>query len=302
MSDTTKQESNGKQSFSAADLDKALTDLIQTVSPYPSHKRELAFLVSAQQCVQACIQTNTDRDGYLVYEMARSPYCQFAFFGYILNQNQDYCFGRCSLPATEEYPEKSAKKQERDILFDKQRQLLFRIASSCIYPVKASDVYEYARSCPDFFFVDEITLYYGGAGRTCVDTHMTRLLYSEAEAISFARKYLVEKAPKINYREIFKDLIEYMEDNTPIKSFLARYDIDALFPQEDIWIGANKFKGILEKEVMLRDDFKKSFRSFSGENDWLRPYLRITKQYEEIGALYNRLVFNFETGCAWQVE
>jgi hypothetical protein len=302
MSDSKNIVAGKKDSFSLSDLYNALTSLAETVAIYPSLKKDLAWIEAVQKSVNVCIHNNTDKDGYFVYEMARSPFFQYALSNFILHQNQDYHLGKCSLPATENYPDKSPQKLERDALFDKQRKHLFHVAESLVYPIKAEDVYDYARSCPDFVFVDEITLYYGGAGRTCVDTHMTRLLYSRAEAISFAKKYLVEKAPKINYREIFKALIEFMEDNTPIKSFLARYDIDVLFPHEDIWIGANKFNGILEKEVILRDDFKKIFRSFSGENDWLRPYLRITNQYEEIGVLYNRLYFNFETGCAWQIE
>jgi hypothetical protein len=293
---------NTNQQYKASDLYDTLTLLVEILSQYPSLKREFALLVSVQKCIHECINTNTDSDGYFIYEMARSPYFQYAFFNYILSQNKDYCFGTCSLPPTEAYPEKSPQKLERDALFDQHRKLLFHIAKNLLYPIKVRDVYEYARSCPDFVFVDEITFYYGGAGRTCFDIHMTRLLYSEAEAISFAKKYLVEKTPEINYREIFRALIEFMEDNTAIKAFLAGHDIDALFPQKGIWIGADKFKGILEKEVMLSDDFKKSFRSFSGQGDWLRPYLRITKQFEEIGALYNRLVFDCETGCKWIIE
>ena len=287
--------------YNLSHLHLALVLVWDTLMQYPKEAEKYKAVGSVLETLTALICRTPPFVDYFANDLINSAHFRYSICEYILSQRGDYHLGHDTLPPTDDFPEGSQAKKDRDDLFNKHKQTLFNIASALQTP-RTSEVYDFARSCPDFYFVDEITLCYGGAGRTCVDIHMTRMLYTLDDAVKFAREYAASKAPAINYHELLEDLDEYFSYYKHQKLIPNGQTVESLFPEPLTWIGISAFMSMLQTANISLENFLKTFRDFSGEGAWLRPYLRITRDYQEQDNVYNRLHFDVETGCSWRTN
>lgn len=220
---------------------------------------------------------------------------------YILKQQGGYHHlgtHRFSSAATSSNQNDFAKEMEERRPFDEQKEKLFEAAIDA-RKMKTSEIYDLARSCPDFFFVDDMEFYYGGAGRTCADIHMTRMVMSLAEAKRIAKDYVHEHTPPIDYREIFSSLDR---DFLGQKSLISEdQKIESIFSNPALWIGTKSFNELLQKSNLSLFEFKTGFSDLSSANEWLRPLVRISCARSEYDYCYNKLHFDPETGCSWSL-
>jgi hypothetical protein len=270
-----------------------------TLVQYPKEAEKYKAIGSVIETLTALIYRTPPFVDYFAHDLINSAHFRYSVCEYILNQRGDYHLGNDRLPPTDEFPEGSQAKKDRDVLFDKHKNTLFRVAHA-LQVTRPSDVYYFARSCPDFFFVDEMEFYYGGAGRTCADILMTRMAMSLDEAKRIATDYVREHTPTIDYREIFNSL----DDNCFGQKHLipVGHIIESVFPDPAVWIGAQAFNRLLQQAGITCDEFETGFSELCCANEWLRPFVRISGADIDDHGSYNQLHFDPETGCSWRLR
>jgi hypothetical protein len=280
-------------------LHRSLVLVWDTLVKYPVVAEKHKNVGSVLDTLTALLYHRTPFVDFFASHLINSATFRYSICEYILNQRGDYNLGHDTLPPTADCPNGSQAKMNRDALFDCQKNNLFQVARA-LQTTRPSEVYDFARTCPDFFFVDEMKFYYGGAGRTCADIHMTCMAMSLDDAKQLAKDYLRKHTPPIDYREIFQSLDKnWFGQNRLIT---VDHDIKSIIPDPTVWMGAHTFNKLLLAADIPLDKFKAGFSDLSSANVWLRPFLRISNACSTPLESYNQLHFDPETGCTWRLR
>ena len=264
----------------------ALADVVASLGEIPKYADRYADLCALLDLLNRVVYKGGERPS-VYHHLESSPLFCKTVSSYIYNQSADYSLG-CV-----EHSDPDKRK-----LFTSQKQKLFDEAKKGLQ-TSDKDVFSMAYSCPNLITVDELTFYYGGAGRQCSDSHMTRIFTNRLDAERFAFKYLLEHTPEIDYVEIFSAL-----GNGDHTSKLFPDGIGALsdiFKDKGQWIGSRMFFEWLKKSGVSLEEFWEDFECVFSDSEWVRPYLAIAQNGEEVGACQNRLQFDPSRGCRWSV-
>ena len=265
----------------------ALADVVASLSEIPGHEKDLVSLRALLNSMKSITAHESEQIGLFHHLENSRLFCK-TIAEYIYNQSADYCLGCVDHP-------NAAKRQ----LFSDQKKALFGAAENAL-KVNASDVYDLARSCDDLITVDELTFYYGGAGRPCSDSHMTKIFTRMEDAERFAVDYLLAHTPKINYIEIFEAL---RKGRHAERLFPDGLDVLMKYlDKPESWMGSRMFFDWLKKTGVSFDEFWSDFNDIFSESDWLRPYLSIKSHGEEWAVCHNMLHFDPGYGCRWDIQ
>jgi len=265
----------------------ALADVVASLGEIPKYADRYANLGALLDLLNKVTAQGKDRPGAFHHLENSRLFCN-TVSSYIYNQSSAYCLGCVDHPEPE-------KRQS----FIKQKEKLFDEARKGL-GVDEKDVYSLAYSCPNLITVDEVTYYYGGAGRTCSDSHMTKIFSKMEDAERFAFNYLLDHTPKMNYIEIFEALAhgKHTEKLFPDgPEILKEY-----FKSSENWIGSSVFFEWLKKSGVTLEEFWEDFSDITAENDWLRPYLIMSCNGEERGICHNQLNFDPGHGYRWDIR
>lgn len=265
----------------------ALADVVASLGEMPKYADRYANLGALLDLLSKVTAQGGERLSVYHHLESSQLFCN-TVSSYICSQSAAYCLGCVDHPDPEK--QKTFKEQKKKLFEEAQKGLR----------VRAAEVYSLAYSCPKLITVDEVTFYYGGAGRLCSDSHMTKIVTSMKEAEHFAFQYLVEHTPQIDYIEIFKEL-ENGEHTRKLFTDGAGA-LHEIFKTPGQWIGSRRFFEWLKNAGVTLEEFWGDFSDTFSNNEWLRPFLRIACCGEELGDCYNQLQFDPEHGCRWDIR